>query len=682
VPKVAPFIKAAFTRHTGAHLLPRTNNTEKQDVLKENKKLRRKNARILDENTSLKNGYSLLENAYKNLGDAYANLKDEHASLEEAYAKLECDFIELRERNEDLEAENRKLFEAANLGSDTSGIPSSKDWKKNGASNEPENTPDPDGCQGGNERTSSVSGYLRKNNGEKRGVGGQKNHPPAFMNIDDAQEEPPVRHFPKRCANCGKLNQCLENGTLRQTGIAHEYDIKIIRTHRVHQMFKATACNQDGAPVGDDFPEVIGSQYYGINVQLMVITWHHIFHGSYDRIDLAAKELLGLTLSAATANSIVKRTSAKILGSRFMDAVRFFILLFDKLAGADETSATVAGRKAWVHTIATANVTLLTAHWRRGYEGTIYVGVLQFYIYTLITDCWAAYFKEDFKCKHAICDGHILRELVAAAYFRHQGWAIEMFDLLLEIYTAKCEAVENKEKGLAQEYIDDIMERYDQIVNNGYKEIGGEKKGKTFALLERLSKLKDSALAFATDFNVSFTNNASEISLRNLKVALRVAGQFRTLSGLADYCIIQSFMDTCRKQGHNPFDMLCILLAGGDIIEAVFGEEKAEQIKQMIMLAEAFNAKDKDKIDAMVDGLHPMLTEELIGAASYGLFEPFNGQPTEPKTAPPAAPKEKMQAARDMVASKKISNATAADLRKGNADNSHNKSNGRMRDGP
>ena len=579
---------------------------------------------------------------------------------------MEAENKELKAENIELKAENQKLFEQANLDCQTSGIPSGLDWKKGkGVPEEPDNTiylnVDQDDRKDGKEEPISVSSYLRNKDGEKKRPGGQKNHPPASMRVDGAREGEPVQHYPDKCNNCPNFDRCVEEGRFRQYNTSHDYDIEVTLVHREHQLFEATNCMHDESKIRDDIPEeVIGARFYGINVRLHVLTWHHIFHGSYDRIALAAKEMLGLSLSAGTAYSIVQRTSAKILNSGFMDALRFFILLFDAVAGVDETSALVDGIKAWVHTVVTANVTLLSAHWRRGFEGTIYAGVVQFFTKTLISDCWSAYFNGVLKFKHAICNAHILRELVAAAYFRHQKWAIEMFDLLLEVFAAKRDAIEKGKKSLPQEYIDDVKERYRKIVSNGYIENAGQTKGKTFSLLERLKKLEDSALAFAVDFSVDFTNNVSEISLRNLKVALRVIGQFKTMSGLVDYCIIQSFMDTCRKQKLNPFDMMKILLSGGDIIEAVFGVKKATRIKQMISLTKAFAQGDTDEINAIKTEMGALLTDELIAAASYGQFEAFNDPTPEKKNSSPAVPKDKMKAAREKNMSKESFHAADA----------------------
>ena len=603
----------------------------------------------------------LSENA--RLGDELNDSNDRNRVLEAENAELKNENAELRAENAVLKAVSLRLYEQAHLDSQTSGIPPGMDRNKKGATGDTGETTDPnagkDDSAGGKEPTVSVTEHLK--GGEKKTRGGQPNHTPASMNVSGARDGEPVAHYPDKCKNCPNLSQCIADGRFRRSNTRHEYDIEIILVHTEHQMFEATQCPDDGSQIPDDVPEgIIGTQYYGINIQLHVLVWHHIFHGSYDRIALAAKEMFALSLSAGTAYAIVRRASDRILGSGLVDAIRFFILLFEAVAGVDETSALVDGMNAWVHTVATAGATILSPHWRRGYEGTVYAGVVQFFTNTLISDCWAAYFKDTFKFRHAICDAHILRELVAAAYFRHQRWAIDMFDLLLEVFTAKRDAVERGDKGLPQEYLDGVRARYRQIVADGYGEIAGETKGKTFALLERLKNLEDAALEFAVDFRVDFTNNASEISLRNLKVVLRVIGQFKTMQGLVDYCIIQSFMDTCRKQGHNPFDMLKVVLTGGDIVEALFGPEKAASIKLMIRLTRAFAVGDTDEIDAIKAKMGPTLTDELLLAALSGSFKAYNDPPPEKRKASNAVPKDKMKAARERV-TRNNSSTTAED---------------------
>jgi len=579
-------------------------------------------------------------------------MRDRCIELEAEVAEIGAERDCLRNRVNELEAVIQILHERVNLGSDTSGIPSSMDRRKNCAPEVPEETGGSNTGEADNENRetpSSVKKYLDNKGGGKKRQGGQEGHAPTFMSFDADREGGPVAHYPGKCRGCPNMGRCIEEGRLRKVSTSHEYDIEITRVHTEHHLFEATECLDDGAQINCERPDVIGGRFYGKAIQLLVLVWHHLFHGSYDRIALAAKELLGLSLGKGTAVAIVRRAGGMILGSGFMDALRFYVLLFEEVVGVDETGARTAGRNAWVHTIATANITLLSAHWRRGFEGTVYAGVLQFFTNTLLSDCWASYFNDVFKkCRHAICDAHILRELVAAAYFRHQRWAIDMFDLLLEIFSDKKEALENGLNSFSQKYIDDVKTRYRQIVKEGFDEIAGQTKGKTHSLLTRLDKLEDAALAFAADFNVDFTNNVSEQSLRDVKVALRVIGQFKTMPGLVDYCIIQSFMDTCRKQGHNPFDMMRLLLSGGDIIGAVFGPQKAGLIKRMICLADAFANGGENEVNDAMAAISVDMTDELLAAASYGRFKAFDDPPPA-KDSSSDVHKDKMKAAREKL---------------------------------
>ena len=118
------------------------------------------------------------------------------------------------------------------------------------------------------------------------------------------------------------------------------------------------------------------------------------------------------------------------------------------------------------------------------------------------------------------------------------------------------------------------------------------------------------------------------------------------MAGLWDYCIIQSFMDTCRKQGRNPIDMLRLLLSGGDIIEAVFGADKTRGIKYMIALADI--ADDASEIECITPQAPIVLTEKLLEAAAFGRLKVLKDPPPD-RTKPSSVPKDKMQAARERL---------------------------------
>ena len=115
------------------------------------------------------------------------------------------------------------------------------------------------------------------------------------------------------------------------------------------------------------------------------------------------------------------------------------------------------------------------------------------------------------------------------------------------------------------EKIADLGEKLNKNSRNSSKPPSSEgrnKKGKVLALIERLAQLKDSMLLFARNFEVLFTNNAAERTIRNLKSKSKVAGSFRSDVGARWYLKIRSYIDSARKHGINAFEAVKLAFAG------------------------------------------------------------------------------------------------------------------------
>jgi transposase len=81
-------------------------------------------------------------------------------------------------------------------------------------------------------------------------------------------------------------------------------------------------------------------------------------------------------------------------------------------------------------------------------------------------------------------------------------------------------------------------------------------------LSERLERYEESALRFARELEVPFTNNQAERDLRGAKVKQRVSGGFRALSGAASYSQIWSFVLTLRKLKRRVYEELASVIRG------------------------------------------------------------------------------------------------------------------------
>jgi len=66
--------------------------------------------------------------------------------------------------------------------------------------------------------------------------------------------------------------------------------------------------------------------------------------------------------------------------------------------------------------------------------------------------------------------------------------------------------------------------------------------GKTRSLLPRLQERENEVFRFLEDFDVPYSNNESERSLRDSKVRKAVSKTFRTTGGLDDYAFVTTVL--------------------------------------------------------------------------------------------------------------------------------------------
>ncbi len=87
---------------------------------------------------------------------------------------------------------------------------------------------------------------------------------------------------------------------------------------------------------------------------------------------------------------------------------------------------------------------------------------------------------------------------------------------------------------------------------------------KARTLITRFRRFEDMILRFAADLSVPFTNNEAERACRPVKIQQRTSGGcWRTLQGLTDFAIVQSYLDTATKWGLDKLDALRQLFTTG-----------------------------------------------------------------------------------------------------------------------
>lgn len=274
--------------------------------------------------------------------------------------------------------------------------------------------------------------------------------------------------------------------------------------------------------------------------------------------------LTGVSVSAGFAAGIRGKAAARL--GPFMDRVRELLPAAPVLY-ADETPARVAGKLRYVHVACTEFLTAMHTGDRTS-EAIDSGGILPGYAGTIVRDGYKGY-EHLTSALHAWCGAHGLRDLAGLHRFDPDGqmWARSMADLLLDANARATAARAAGQASLSDADLAGIRSWYRGAVAKGIAGNAGKRTPTALdgaRLARRFRDHEDMILRFATDLAVGFTSNQAERDVRPVKVQQRASGgTWRTLLGLADFAIVQSYLSTTAKWGIDALDALTMLFTDG-----------------------------------------------------------------------------------------------------------------------
>jgi transposase len=272
----------------------------------------------------------------------------------------------------------------------------------------------------------------------------------------------------------------------------------------------------------------------------------------------------GVTVSAGFIAPVRGRAAARL--GPFMDRVRELLRAVPVLY-ADETPARAAGKLHYVHVACTEFLTAMHTG-DRTREAIDAGGVLPGYAGTIVRDGYKGY-QHLTDALHAWCGAHGLRDLAGLYRLDPDGqvWARSMADLLLDANAKAAAARAAGRAALSHAELGGIRSWYRGAAAKGLADNAGKttqiaKDGLTLA--RRFRDHEDMILRFAADLAVGFTSNQAERDVRPVKVQQRTSGgTWRTLLGLADFAVVQSYLSTTAKWGIDAHDALTQLFTSG-----------------------------------------------------------------------------------------------------------------------
>jgi transposase len=394
---------------------------------------------------------------------------------------------------------------------------------------------------------------LRGKSGRKPGR--PKGQPGATMQLTDHPDKK-VRHRPARCRCCGEsLKGAPETRIERRQVI----DIPPVRPVVTEHQLLTLACEcgaetKAGAPDGVTAPVQYGPRIMSAGVYL----WHGQFL-SRDRACRALSELFGCAPSPGALAAAVRKTAGLITPA--LTAITGHLITSD-VVHFDETGFRTAGKLAWVHSASSGKFVLVTVHAKRGKDGMKAAGVLPSFRGIAAHDAWKPYDSYGNVAGHALCNAHLLRELIAVTETGtalDQAWARQAIDALLALKDAAGAAREAGHAAIGPKILAGHEDWLRKAAATGIA-LNAARKGKLqqkrHALATRIQAREDDYLRFARDLRVPFDNNEAERTIRMSKLRIKISGCMRSMTGAEEFCAIRSYLATAARHGISALDAL------------------------------------------------------------------------------------------------------------------------------
>ncbi len=388
-------------------------------------------------------------------------------------------------------------------------------------------------------------------------VGGQKGREgKTLTQTDEPDNVVEVDFNIENCKNCGSPLEDIEK-ELKERRQVLDLELSKIESEITEYQSFSKICLVCGFENHDNnFPHLVAPHIsYGVNITAIVSYLSVSQYLPYNRIVSVMSNLFKVNISYGVVDKMLKRASSL---SEDEIAKITEVLGLSQIVGIDETGCKVNGEKYWHWAFQNDENTLIVANQSRGKKVINETFEDGFVDACVVHDNYSSYSNLIAK-KEQLCLAHKLRDL---------NYAIDcdntevMKDLKLLIKEAMIDHKEDFTLGQRE-----ILKReYEKTLEHLLKQ-EAIPKSETQKQLNSFRKAheKNQIFTFLEHPNIPPDNNGSERAIRNVKVKIKVSGQFKSFQGAKDYASLRSIVDTSRKRGLNEFDSLVGVISGESV---------------------------------------------------------------------------------------------------------------------
>lgn len=392
--------------------------------------------------------------------------------------------------------------------------------------------------------------------------GAQPGHPGQTLRPREDPDEFRV-HAPPVCAHCGTSLEAVASCATERRQV---FDLPKLALCVTEHQAQTKQCPRCGQSTRANFPAGVSqAAQYGPGLLALSVYLQSYQLLPYARSPEVLRDLFGHAPSQGTLATALEQAYTRLapVEQEIQAAIqRSGVVHFD------ETGIRVQARLHWLHTASTEKLTFYAAHPKRGRQAIDAVGILPKMAGTRVHDAYTSYLS--YGGAYALCNAHLLRDLIGLGECSPQPWIEGMLALLRQMKQQVEHAQAAGASALEAEELAAWEARYDALLAQGRsanpvlpstRTKGRPKHTRAQNLLERLHRHRRAVLAFVHDFAVPFDNNLAERDLRMAKVQQKISGGFRSVHGAVHFCRIRGYISTLRKQKSHVLSALRSLFA-------------------------------------------------------------------------------------------------------------------------
>lgn len=292
---------------------------------------------------------------------------------------------------------------------------------------------------------------------------------------------------------------------------------------------------------------------YGVNIQALVSYLSVSHYLSYARIVQLVSNLFNVELSEGTVDNILKRSA--VASQSEIEKIKARLAM-SGLVGIDETGCKINSERQWNWVFQNSNDTLIVVNKSRGTKVIDETFEDGFVNACVVHDNYSSY-NSLIAMSEQLCLAHKLRDLNYAIECDDTKLMKDMKQLLKEAMLDHKEHMTIEQRVILKQHYE---ESFEYLLTRPTIE-----KSETDKQIKSLTKARNKIFTFLLHPDIPPDNNGSERAIRNVKVKLKVSGQFKTFQGAQDYANLRSIIDTSRKRGLNEFDSLMGVIRGDSV---------------------------------------------------------------------------------------------------------------------